>query len=188
MKKFVLSIFILGSFGLYVLSQSQGAGPVAYVAPQSVVVPKKSTSTSSVSSTKTNTTTTGVKPTIIPTSTPKPVPVATPKPTPVPTPAPVVKKTGQYNDGTYTGSVADAYYGNVQVEAVITGGRISNVIFLDYPQDRSTSRRINSVAMPGLTQEAISAQSANVNGVSGASDTSAAFKQSLASALAQARA
>jgi uncharacterized protein with FMN-binding domain len=42
--------------------------------------------------------------------------------------------------------------------------------------------------MPRLTQEVIQAQSANVNGVSGASDTSAAFRQSLTSALADARA
>jgi uncharacterized protein with FMN-binding domain len=107
---------------------------------------------------------------------------------PTPTPVSTQKKNGIYNDGTYTGSVADAYYGNVQVEVVITNNRISDVKFLDYPQDRSTSRRINSSAMPRLTQEAIQAQSANVNGVSGASDTSAAFRQSLTSALADARA
>lgn len=40
--------------------------------------------------------------------------------------------------------------------------------------------------MPYLKQEALQAQSANVQGISGASDTSAAFQQSLASALAQA--
>jgi uncharacterized protein with FMN-binding domain len=65
-------------------------------------------------------------------------------------------------------------------------GKIADVTFLDYPQDRGTSVRINSYAMPQLIQEAITAQSANVNGVSGASDTSSAFQQSLASALSQA--
>ena len=82
--------------------------------------------------------------------------------------------------------MANAYYGNVQVQAVIQNGQLANVVFLQYPNDRSTSRMINSQAMPQLTQEAIQAQSANVNGVSGASDTSAAFNQSLSSALNQA--
>jgi uncharacterized protein with FMN-binding domain len=94
-----------------------------------------------------------------------------------------VKKASQYTDGTYTGSVADAYYGSVQVQVKIAAGKIADVQFLQYPSDRSTSRMINSQAMPLLTQEAIQAQSANVSGVSGASDTSAAFQQSLTAAL-----
>ena len=93
---------------------------------------------------------------------------------------------GAYKNGTYTGSVADAFYGNIQVQAVITNGQISDVIFLQYPNDRSTSIAINTQAMPYLKQEAIQAQSAQVDIVSGASDTSQAFQQSLASALAQA--
>lgn len=93
-----------------------------------------------------------------------------------------------YSDGTYVGTAEDAYYGTVQVQAVISNGKITDVQFLRYPNDRGTSIRINTKAMPKLTQEAISAQSASVNGVSGASDTSAAFKQSLAAALSQARA
>lgn len=113
-------------------------------------------------------------------------PTQTTKSTPTPTPAPTPKKTGQYTDGSYTGASVNAYYGYVQVRATVSGGRISNVQFLQYPNDRSTSREINSQAMPYLTQEAISAQSANVDIVSGATDTSNAFRQSLASALAQA--
>lgn len=108
-------------------------------------------------------------------------------PTPAPTPAPKPKATGQYKDGTYTGSSVYAYYGNVQVRAIVSGGKIADVQFIQYPNDRNTSRYINSQAMPLLTQEAIRAQSANVSGVSGASDTSAGFRDSLASALSQAR-
>ena len=96
--------------------------------------------------------------------------------------------TSLYNDGTYTGAVADAYYGNVQVEVTVSGGVISNVNFLQYPSDRSTSRYINGQATPILAQEAIKAQSASVDVVSGATDTSHAFEQSLSSALSQARA
>ena len=91
-----------------------------------------------------------------------------------------------YKDGTYTGSVADAFYGNIQVEATIQNGKITAVRFLQYPNDRPNSIAINQQAMPLLQQEAIKAQSAHVDGVSGASDTSQAFVQSLSSALSQA--
>lgn len=94
--------------------------------------------------------------------------------------------TGSYKDGSYTGTVADAYYGNVQVKATISGGKITSVAFLQYPHTHSTSVYINQQAMPYLQQEAIQAQSSNVNIVSGATYTSQAFIQSLGSALSQA--
>lgn len=93
---------------------------------------------------------------------------------------------GKYKDGEYTGTVADAFYGNIQVKAIISGGKITDVQFLQYPNDRSTSIMINTQAMPMLKQEAITAQSANVDIVSGATDSSNAFIQSLGSALSQA--
>jgi len=92
-----------------------------------------------------------------------------------------------YKDGTFTGNSEDAYYGNVQIKAVISGGKITDVQFLQHPQDAARSLAINTLAMPNLTQEAIQAQSASVNVVSGATDTSNAFMQSLASALTQAK-
>jgi len=88
-----------------------------------------------------------------------------------------------YKDGTYTGSTEDAYYGSVQVQATVSNGKISNVQFLQYPTDRRTSQMINSQATSMLSSEAIQAQSANVNIVSGATDTSLAFIQSLTVAL-----
>lgn len=117
---------------------------------------------------------------------PPPLAVVTPAaPSPKNVVAPASAQ-GKYRNGTYTGSSADAYYGTVQVQVTVVSGKIADVTFLNYPQDRGTSRSINSYAMPQLTQEAIAAQSAQVNGVSGASDTSAAFRQSLSSALTQA--
>lgn len=92
-----------------------------------------------------------------------------------------------YKDGTYTGSVADAYYGNVQVSVIISGGQITDVKFLQYPNTHATSVFINQQAMPYLKQEAIQAQNANVQIVSGATFTSQAFSQSFQAALAQAR-
>lgn len=97
-------------------------------------------------------------------------------------------QSGQYKDGTYTGSAADAYYGNVQVQVSIQNGLIADVVFLDYPKDRQTSLQIANYAMPILKSEAITVQSSNVDTVSGATLTSQAFVQSLASALAQAKA
>jgi len=94
---------------------------------------------------------------------------------------------GKYKDGNYTGKSEDAYYGNVQVKVTINNGKISDVIILDRPQNNGTSNYINSQAMPMLIAKAISAQSANINMISGASYSSPAFQKSLASALAQAK-
>jgi len=92
-----------------------------------------------------------------------------------------------YADGTYTGSQADAYYGIVQVQAIIQDGKLASVNFLQHPSDRRTSQSINNYATPILESEAIQAQNANVDIVSGATDTSMAFQQSLGDALAQAK-
>lgn len=103
------------------------------------------------------------------------------------TPNPTVKPAGLYKDGTFTGSVADAYYGNIQVSAVFQNGNLTDVTFLQYPNDRDRSIRINQYAMPILQQEAIAAQNAQVDIVSGATDSSQAFVQSLTFAFSQAK-
>ena len=92
-----------------------------------------------------------------------------------------------YKDGQYDGNVADAYYGLVQVRAIIQGGKLTDVVFLSYPNDRSESIKINTYATPILKAEAIKAQSAKVNTVTGATNTSRAFINSLTSALSQAQ-
>lgn len=122
-------------------------------------------------------------PIIVPTSKVQP----TVGPIKVPTAIPSPTTGGQYKDGSYTGSVADAYYGLIQVQAIIQGGQINDVQFLSYPNDRQNSIRINTYAMPILKSEAIQAQNANVDIVSGATLSSQAFQQSLASALVKAK-
>jgi len=97
--------------------------------------------------------------------------------------ATATSQSGSYKDGTYIGPSVDAYYGNVQVQVSIQGGKISDVTFLDFPHDRRTSQEINAQATPWLQQEAIQAQSANVDLISGATLTSEAFVQSLQTAL-----
>lgn len=94
--------------------------------------------------------------------------------------------TGQYRDGEYTGDSISFLYGIMQVKVVVHDGKISDVQFLKYPNDRSTSIVINRQVMPILKQEAIQAQNANVDIVSGATDSAQAFQRSLASALMQA--
>ena len=94
---------------------------------------------------------------------------------------------GKYKNGTYTGSVQDAFYGNIQVQAIISNGKITAVNFLQYPNDNRTSQYVNGIADPMLVQEAIQAQSAQVDIVSGASASSQAFQASLADALSQAK-
>ena len=198
MPKVLLSLIVTIVFAGYVVFQrflGGGAGEVAYTAP--AIVPAVTTPAQATDTPHPNPLpvrgegAAPVAPTFVPTPTkvvvsaapvvPKPLPVA-----PISKPAPVAAPKGQYRDGSYTGASVDAYYGNIQVKVVVSGGKISDVQFLDYPQDRSNSVRINTYAMPLLKSEAIKAQSANVDGVSGASFSSAAFKKSLASALSQA--
>jgi uncharacterized protein with FMN-binding domain len=91
-----------------------------------------------------------------------------------------------YKDGTYNGSVADAYYGNVQVSIIISGGKLTDIKILQSPDTHQTSVIINQQATPYLKQEAIQSQSSNVQIISGATFTSQAFQQSLQVALSQA--
>lgn len=91
--------------------------------------------------------------------------------------------TTTYKDGTYTGDVENAFYGNVQVSATIANGKITAVNFLQSPDDNPNSIYVNQAAMPYLKQEAIKAQSAKVSIVTGATFTSQAFMESLSSAL-----
>jgi uncharacterized protein with FMN-binding domain len=102
-------------------------------------------------------------------------------------PQPAPTSAHGYKNGTFSGSAEDAFYGNVQVSATISGGKLTDVEFLQYPDTHSTSVMINQQAMPMLKQEAIQKQAARVDIISGATFTSQAFVQSLTNALDQAR-
>jgi len=93
---------------------------------------------------------------------------------------------GKYKDGSYTGIVADAFYGKMQVQAVIEGGKITDVKFLQYPNDRGETTEVSNRALPILKSEAIAAQGAKVDVVSGATQDWEAFIQTMQSALDQA--
>ena len=93
-----------------------------------------------------------------------------------------------YKDGTYNGSAADTPYGTVQIALVVSGGKITDVKFLQMPSDQGHSREVTAVAAPLLKQTTIQNQSANIDFVSGATSTSNGFEQSLQAALDKAAA
>jgi uncharacterized protein with FMN-binding domain len=93
---------------------------------------------------------------------------------------------GSYKNGTYTGASEDTPYGTVQIAVVVSGGKISNVNFLQLPFEEGHSREVSNFASSLLKQETIQKQSPNIDFVSGATTTSEAYQQSLQSALDQA--
>ncbi|MEV6980640.1 FMN-binding protein [Sphaerisporangium sp. NPDC051017] len=84
---------------------------------------------------------------------------------------------------TVTGAAVDTRWGPVQVRITVEGGRISAVEAVVVPDANPRDREINSVAVPILTQEALAAQSAQIDTVSGATYTSDGYRGSLQSAL-----
>ena len=90
-------------------------------------------------------------------------------------------------DGTYVGGAAQNKWGVVQVQVVYSAGQITDVQILQYPDSENKSVRINQRSLPTLISEAIAAQSANVDGVSGATYTSNSYVASLQSAIDAAR-
>lgn len=87
-----------------------------------------------------------------------------------------------------TGQVISTPYGPMQVQVTLLGQKITNVQVLQQTDMGSYSQQLDSSAIPQLTQEAITAQSANVNAISGATYTSSGYAQSLQGALDQAKA
>ncbi len=132
-------------------------------------------------------------------ATPSPVVQPTPSPgrgttgggrsTPAPTQAPAATPApagGGLRDGTVQGQQVDTRYGPVQVAVTIQGGRITDVQALQLPSDHPRSEAISQYVEPILRSEALQAQSAQIDLVSGATYTSDAYSRSLQSALDQA--
>jgi uncharacterized protein with FMN-binding domain len=82
-----------------------------------------------------------------------------------------------------TGSAVDTRYGPVQVKVTLAGSKITAVDVIQYPSEDRRDQEINSYALPVLNQEAIAAQSAGIDVVSGATYTSDGYIRSLQSAL-----
>jgi len=134
---------------------------------------KKSTKKATTKSTKKTTTTTSSTGTTTSGTTPStPAPVTTPKAAGV--------------SGTFTGDAGNTRYGPVQVQITVVNGKITNAIALTYPTESFRDQQINQQAIPYLIQETLAAQSANIQGVGGASYTSQGWADSLQSALTKA--
>jgi uncharacterized protein with FMN-binding domain len=84
------------------------------------------------------------------------------------------------------GAVLQTPYGDVQVRVVLSGKRITDVQALHLTDANGRSRQISADAAPVLRREALSAQSAQLDTVSGATYTSEGYRQSLQAALDQA--
>jgi uncharacterized protein with FMN-binding domain len=111
--------------------------------------------------------------------------VATADPTPTATkttaaPAPVSKGVS----GTFTGPTVNVNYGNVQVQITVKDGKIVDATALQAPSGRND--RWTNMALPILKKQTLAAQSASIQGASGASYTSYGWYTSLQGALAKA--
>jgi uncharacterized protein with FMN-binding domain len=86
-------------------------------------------------------------------------------------------------DGTFVGQTATNKWGPVQVQITVVDGKITAATALQTPNADQKSVSINARAVPTLTASTLTAQSAKVNSVSGATYTSDSYKQSLQSAI-----
>lgn len=101
------------------------------------------------------------------------------------TPAPTATGNAAATNATVTGSVVSTRYGDVEVRVTIASGKITAVEAIALPSG-GRSGQISSYAAPVLASEAVTAQSASIDTVSGATYTSQAYSQSLQAALDQA--
>jgi uncharacterized protein with FMN-binding domain len=127
-----------------------------------------------------------------PTATPSGAPPsggASPSPTSTATATPTPKPTASgLKSGSFTGQSYANPYGNVQVQVVVSGGKITDVKTVQYPNGHQQSVFINDQALPLLREEVLQAQNAQINLIGGASFTSEGYAQSVQSALDLARA
>ena len=90
---------------------------------------------------------------------------------------------GSGSSGTATGDAVDTRYGPAQVKVTVTDGKITSIEAVQLQGNDPRSVQISSSAEPVLQQEALAAQSADIDVVSGATYTSESYTQSLQSAL-----
>ena len=105
-------------------------------------------------------------------------------------PAPASSNSGTGSGGssatgtkTVTGDTAQTQWGPVQVKITVKDGKLTDVSVVQSPSDNPRDEEINSYALPELRTEALAAQSAKIDTVSGATYTSDGYRQSLQSAL-----
>jgi uncharacterized protein with FMN-binding domain len=126
-------------------------------------------------------------PQVDPSASPSASATATAQPTKNPTTAPTAAPTkapGGATDGSFTGDAVTMRYGIVQVKITVQNGKITDAQAVKAPT--GSNDRYTQMAVPRLREQTITAQSANIQGVSGASFTSYGWYTSLVSAIAKA--
>lgn len=151
------------------------AGTVAGAAGV-LAFPLHKASTVVASSPAGSTTTPATSPTTTPTTTPAAGTTPTTAPTSSSTAAPATTRTA-------TGADESFQFGDLAVKVTVSGRKITDVTMASLDAEDRRSESIDSYAIPQLEQQAIDAGSAHIDGVSGATFTSQAFADSLASAL-----
>ena len=170
---------------------AEGIGGLGALTDPSSAAPSSNSPTASATASPSN------LPTYDPSASPQPVvtkpgngpkPKATnthtgsPSTSPSPTANPI-ETVGPVN-GDFTGTIARVgIYGTVQVQIRVVNGVITDIGTLAYPDKEAESQQISATAIPLLRSAALSAQSADISSVSGASFTSAAYKVSLQAAI-----
>jgi uncharacterized protein with FMN-binding domain len=166
---------VVGLVGLFGYRAMTPALPSFAITPNSI--PRATTTTSTP------------PPTTVPTTTPTlPVRTGPTTPTTAPPPtttvAPTTTTPPSTNLRSATGSSVNYIFGILSVDVTVTGSKIDKVSIASINDGGNyRSQSIDQMSIPQLEQQALAAQSANIQGVSGASYTSAGFRQSLQSAL-----
>src|SRR5450830_1905448 len=88
--------------------------------------------------------------------------------------------------GTFTGATAQTRWGPVQVQIVVANGKITSSQAVRYPTGNGNDAQINAYAIAQLNSEAVAANSAKIDMISGATVTSGGYLQSLQNAIDQA--
>ena len=178
------------SRGVSLVGLSAAVVSAGWVMGSDVFTPPQSTALAAHTVTGAGTTTTGAGTPTASTST-SPTSSAT---TPATTPAtsatasatPAAPPPPAAPSGTFDGSPVNTRYGTFQAEITVANGKITDIALLQDGARDGNSRSINAYAVPRLTKEVLSAQSANVQAISGASYTSGGFLETVASAIATA--
>jgi uncharacterized protein with FMN-binding domain len=164
----VIAGTVVGLAGL--LSFNSSAVNLSLGSLSAATVPPRSTTTTTITPTTTSVPRSGG-------STPPPTTTTVAPTTTTPTPSATRSATGES---------ANYNYGILSVKVTVSGSKILNISIASIDDGGNPrSEYVDQQSIPLLEQEALSAQSANIQGVSGASYTSAGFEQSLQSALSK---
>jgi uncharacterized protein with FMN-binding domain len=160
----VISLVLLLSYKTHSVSSSHAA-----VAPPALTTPSNEPS---------------AEPSLTPSAQPSASAPASAAPT---TAAPTTTKKASTAKKVVQGDAVDTRYGPVQVQVTLSGSTITDVAILQVPDRERRDIEINDYAVPILRQEALQAQTAKIDMVSGATYTSVGYLQSLQSALDKAK-